>query len=171
VLDIAPYYLTALVSLLGPIAAVAAFSSLPTPERVLGTGPRAGATIAVEVPTHAAALLRTAEGAIASLTVSFEARGQYLSGLQVHGTEGSLRLPDANAFGGELWLERGGGEPQLVEVESFGDRETRGLGVDDLATALHEGRAHRASGELALHVLTAAEAIVLAAETSSTIEL
>jgi predicted dehydrogenase len=171
VLDIAPYYLTALVSLLGPIAAVAAFSSLPTPERVLGTGPRAGTTVAVEVPTHAAALLRTAGGAIASLTVSFEARGQYLSGLELHGTEGALRLPDANAFGGELWLERGGEEPQQVRVESLGAREARGLGIDELATALREGRDHRANGELALHVLAAAEAIVLAAETSSTIEL
>ena len=171
VLDIAPYYLAAIVSLLGQISSVAAFSATPTPVRVLGAGPRAGTTVTVEVPTHAAALLRLASGAIATLTVSFEARGQYVSGLQVHGSEGSLHLPDANAFGGELRLGRGVEEPELVAVEGYGDREARGLGLDDLAAALHDGRPHRASGELALHVLEAAEAIVLSAESGATVSL
>jgi predicted dehydrogenase len=168
VLDIAPYYLTALVSLLGPIEAVAGFSSLPTPERVLGAGPRAGQTVTVEVPTHVSALLRHERGALATLTVSFEARDQYLSGLEIYGTEGSLLLPDANAFGGELLLRRGGDE-EVVEVESLGDRETRGLGIEDLALALREDRPHRASGELALHVLESADAIVDAAAQARTL--
>jgi len=167
VLDIAPYYLTALVSLLGPIEAVAGFSSLPTPERVLGAGPRTGQTVTVEVPTHVTALLRHERGALATLTVSFEARDQYLSGLEVYGTEGSLRLPDANAFGGELVLRRNRAE-EIVDVESLGDREVRGLGIEDLAAALREDRPHRANGELALHVLETAEAIVAAAECAET---
>ncbi len=169
-LDIAPYYLTALVSLLGPIAAVAAFSTTPTTERVLGAGPRAGQTVTVEVPTNAAAVLQHESGALSTLAVSFEATGQYLSGLDVYGTDGSLRLPDANAFGGEAILRRDGKE-ELVAVESLGDRETRGLGIDELAAALREGRPHRASGELALHVLETAEAIVRAAERSETVHL
>jgi predicted dehydrogenase len=168
VLDIAPYYLTALVSLLGPIEAVAGFASLPTPERVLGAGPRAGQTVTVEVPTHVSALLRHERGALATLTVSFEARDQYLSGLEVYGTDGSLRLPDANAFGGELVLRRNGGE-EIVAVDGLGDREARGLGIEDLAVALLEDRPHRASGELALHVLETAEAIVAAAERAETL--
>jgi predicted dehydrogenase len=158
-LDIAPYYLTALVSLLGPIAAVAGFSSLPTPERVLGAGVRAGQTVTVEVQTHVAALLRHERGALATLTVSFEARDQYLSGLEIYGTEGSLQLPDANAFGGDLVLRRNRTE-DVVEVASLGDREARGLGIEDLAVALREDRPHRASGELALHVLETAESIL-----------
>jgi predicted dehydrogenase len=167
VLDIAPYYLTALVSLLGPIAAVAGFSSVPTPERVLGAGPRAGQTVTVEVPTHVSALLRHERGALATITVSFEARDQYLSGLEVYGTEGSLRLPDANAFGGELLLRRNRDE-EIVDVEDLGDQEARGLGIEELAVALRAGRPHRASGELALHVLETAEAIVDAAERAET---
>ena len=170
VLDIAPYYLTALVSLLGPVSAVAGFSSLPTPERVLGAGPRAGQTVTVEVPTHVSAVLRHERGALATLTVSFEARDQYISGLEVFGTEGSLRLPDANAFGGDLFLRRDRGE-ELVDVASLGGQETRGLGIEDLAVALREDRPHRASGELALHVLETAEAIVDAADRAVTIEL
>ena len=105
-LDIAPYYLTAVVSLLGPIKRVTGFAETPTAERVLGAGPRAGEVIAVDVPTHAAAVLQLERGGLVTLTVSFEARDQYLSGLVVYGTTGSLVLPDANAFGGEVILRR-----------------------------------------------------------------
>ena len=163
VLDIAPYYLTAIVSLLGPIAAVTGFTATPTPERTLAAGPRAGETIAVDVPTHAAAVLRLEQGALATLTVSFEARGQYLSGLVVHGTEGSLVLPDANAFGGDVVLRRGRDHAETVAYESRGAQETRGIGIEELVQALRAGRPHRASGELALHVLEAAEAMAAGA--------
>jgi hypothetical protein len=116
------------------------------------------------------ALVRHERGPLVTLTVSFEARNQYLSGLEVYGTEGSLLFPDANAFGGELLL-RGNDTEEVVDVESLGDQETRGLGLEELAVALREDRPHRASGELALHVLETAEAIVAAAEQNSSIVL
>jgi predicted dehydrogenase len=169
-LDIAPYYLTAIVSLLGPFAAVAGFAETPTPKRTLGAGPRAGESIDVEVPTHAASVLRLQSGALATLTVSFEARGQYVSGLVVYGSEGALELPDANAFGGEIVL-RHGPEPQMVPYEDRGAQETRGLGIEELAEALRAGRPHRASGELALHVLEAATAAVTSADELRSIPL
>ena len=93
-----------------------------------------------------------------TLTVSFEARDQYLSGLVVYGTTGSLVLPDANAFGGELILRSGRNGGEQVTYDSHGPRETRGLGIDELVESLRAGRPHRASGALALHVLEAAEA-------------
>jgi predicted dehydrogenase len=169
-LDIAPYYLTAIVSLLGPVGSVAAFAETPTPSRTFGTGPRAGETIAVEVPTHAAAVLRLASGGLVTMTVSFEAAGQYLSGLVVHGSEGSLVLPDANAFGGDVVLRRGRTEG-AVQYESRGAQETRGLGLEDLAEALRAGRPHRASAELALHVLETAEAAVRSAAEGRVIDV
>ena len=158
-LDIAPYYLTAIVALLGPIEAVSGFATTPTPTRTLGAGPRAGETIGVELPTHAAAVLRLARGSLATLTVSFEARDQYLSGMEVYGTDGNLVLPDANGFGGEVLLRRGRDEVERVEYESRGDQETRGIGIDDLVESLRAGRPHRASGGLGLHVLEAADAV------------
>jgi len=170
-LDIAPYYLTAIVSLLGPIASVAGFVETPTPERTLGAGPRAGEVISVEVPTHAATVLRLESGALATLTVSFEARNQYLSGLVVYGTTGSLVLPDANAFGGDVVVRRGRDEVETVEYVSGGAQETRGLGIEELVESLRAGRPHRASGELALHVLEAAEAAVRTAEERRAIDL
>lgn len=157
-LDIAPYYLTATVALLGPIESVAGYETTPTTTRTLGAGPLAGQTIDVEVPTHVAALLRMQRGPLVTLTVSFEARGQYLSGMEVFGTEASLLLPDANEFGGGVLLHSERGE-EAVKFESLGARETRGRGIDDLAESLREGRPHRASGELALHVLSAADAV------------
>jgi predicted dehydrogenase len=169
-LDIAPYYLTALVSLLGPVASLAGFAETPTQSVTLGAGARAGETIAVEVPTHTATVLRLASGALATLTVSFEATGQYLSGLVVHGSTGSLVLPDANAFGGEVVL-RSGREERQVPYEANAAQETRGLGIDELAQALAAGRPHRARAELALHVLEVAEAAVQAAATRTVVDV
>jgi predicted dehydrogenase len=170
-LDIAPYYLTALVSVLGPIEAVAGFTETPTPQRTLGTGPRAGDVVTVEVPTHAAAVLRFAGGTLATLSVGFESREQYVSGMRVFGTEGSLTLPDANDFGGEVLLAVGRDTPEPVPYESYGDREARGLGIEELVEAHRASRWHRASGELALHVLEAAEAIVRAGEEGRVVQL
>ena len=169
-LDIAPYYLTAIVALLGPIAAVAGFAGTPTPERTLAAGPRSGESFAVEVPTHAASVLRLESGALATITVSFEARGQSVSSLQVFGSRAMLVLPDANAFGGEVILRRGDGA-RTVAYESRGAREARGLGLDELVEAMRAGRPHRASGALALHVLTAADALARAGAEGRTIEL
>ena len=157
-LDIAPYYLTAAVALLGPIESVAGFETTPTPTRTLGAGPLAGQTIDVEVPTHVAALCRMRQGPLFTLTVSFEARGQYLSGMEVFGTEASLLLPDANEFGGGVRLHTERSE-ESVRFEDRGAQETRGRGIDELVESLREGRPHQASGELALHVLAAADAV------------
>jgi predicted dehydrogenase len=171
VLDLAPYYLTAIVALLGRIESVSGFAVTPTPERTLGAGPRAGEVFAVEVPTHAAAVLQLEGGALATLTVSFEARGQYVSGFQIFGSEATLFFPDANGFGGDLSLRRGHSALEAVEYVSRGRQETRGLGVHDLVESLRTGEPHRASGTLAMHVLEAADAIVRSATERRAIDL
>ena len=99
-LDLAPYYLTALVALLGRIESVSGYAVTRTPERTLAVGP-APAGFLVDVPTHAATVLQLEGGVLATMTVSFEAHGQYVSGLEVFGSEATLCLPDANAFGGD----------------------------------------------------------------------
>ena len=170
-LDIAPYYVTALVSLLGPVAAATGFTATPTLERELAVGPRAGERFGTEVPTHVAAALRMRSGALATLTVSFEARGRYDSGMVVHGTEGTLSLPDANGFGGDVQLQTTRGTWRMVEYESRGEMETRGLGLHELIEAEREGRPHRASGELAQHVLETIGAVLRAAEEGVTVEV
>ena len=170
-LDIGPYYLTALVSLLGPFVAASGFASTPTIERTLGVGPRAGERFSAEVPTHVAATLRCASGALATLTVSFEAKGRYESGLLVHGTEGTLSLPDANGFGGDVKIRSDHSDWQPVAYELRGDMETRGLGLHELVESVRASRPHRASGELALHVLETIHAVLRSAEDGSTVAI
>jgi predicted dehydrogenase len=162
-LDLGPYYLTAIVSLLGPVAEAVALTSTQTPTRTLGAGPRVGEEFTVDVPTHAVALLRLESDAIATLTVSFEARGQYVSGVVVYGSEGSLELPDANEFGGRLRVRRRRGDWEPVPYASRGAQETRGIGLHEMLQAVHEGRPHQASGALGLHVLEAAVAALTSA--------
>jgi predicted dehydrogenase len=170
-LDIGPYYVTAMVSLLGPVSAATGFAAAPTVERELAVGPRAGERFATEVPTHVVGALRFASGAIGTLTVSFEARGRYDSGLLVHGTEGTLSLPDANGFGGDVRVCTMSGEWSRVAYASRGAMETRGLGLHDLVESFEAGRPHRASGELGQHVLEAINGVLRAAEEGATTEI
>ena len=160
-----------IVALLGRIESVSGFTATPTPTRTLGAGPRAGETFTIEVPTHAASLLQLASGALVTMTVSFEARGQYVSGLQVFGSEAMLVLPDANGFDGEVSLVRDRGEPQPVPYTSRDGQETRGLGLQELVESMRAGREHRASGALALHVLEAADAVVRSSAERRVIDL
>jgi predicted dehydrogenase len=170
-LDIAPYYLTAIASLLGPFRTALGLASTPTPERRFGVGPRAGESFAVDVPTHAVAALQLESGALATVTVSFEAFGQYASGLVVHGSGGSLELPDANFFGGTVRIRNGDGEWKAVPYETPGPTETRGIGLDEMLAAIHEERPHRASGALGLHVLETALAALQSADEGRTVEI
>jgi predicted dehydrogenase len=170
-LDIAPYYLTAIVALLGRVESVSGFAVTRTTKRTLGAGPRAGETFAIEVPTHAAVVLRLEDGVLATLTVSFEARGQYVSSMEIFGSEATLHLPDANGFGGEVSLRRGRGEPEPVPYTADGGQETRGLGVHELVESMRTGRPHQASGALALHVLEAADAVIRSSTERTVVDL
>jgi predicted dehydrogenase len=170
-LDIAPYYLTAVVSLLGPFVAASGFAATPTPVRRLGVGPRAGEEFSVDVPTHVSALLRLERGPLLTLTVSFEATEQYESSMVVHGSEGTLELPDANAFEGDVRVKTARGELETVAYESRGPQETRGLGLHELFESLQAARPHRASAELGLHVLESATAVLDSAREGRTVEI
>jgi predicted dehydrogenase len=169
VLDIAPYYLTAMVSLLGPISATSGFAATPTVERELRAGPRAGESFVPEVPTYAVNTLRFASGALATITVSFELPGRYDSSMVVHGTERSLRLPDANKFGGDVMIRSARSDWEPVTYERRPEFERRGVGLHDFVDAMHDDRPHRASGELALHVLEVTLAMLRSAEEGVTV--
>jgi predicted dehydrogenase len=170
-LDLAPYYLTAIASLLGSYSAATGFAETPNRVRELGFGPRAGERFSVDVPTHVAAALRLERGALVTLTVSFEASEQYESSLVVHGSEGTLKLPDANAFEGDVCIRTARSDWERVPYVSHGAQETRGYGLHDLFESLRTGRPHRASGALGLHVLETASAVLRAAEEGRTVEI
>ena len=159
-LDMGPYYLTALVSLLGPVTSVAATATRAKPQRTLGTGPRAGERVDVEVATHVSGLLQFAGGETGTITMSFDVPGPRPPRLDVHGTDGSLHCADPNLFAGPVRLVRADG----VDETHAGGPADRGIGLADLAEAAVSGRAPRASGALAFHVLDVMESLVEAAD-------
>jgi len=170
-LDMGPYYLTAIVALLGPVRRVSGFASTRVSERAIELGPRAGERFTASTPTHVAATLELGEGVTANIVASFEATTGRVTDFAIHGTEGSVALPDPNTFAGPVRLRRGGGEWCEVAFESRGARDTRGLGLQDMAVAIAEGRPHRASDRLAHHVVDIARGILDAAATGTTVDL
>ncbi|WP_326673704.1 Gfo/Idh/MocA family protein [Streptomyces sp. NBC_01257] len=151
-LDMGPYYLSALVHLLGPVVRVTGASSRPRAEREIGSGARAGQRFPVEVDTHVTGILEHAGGALSTLVMSFDVRAARLPRIEVHGTAASLSVPDPNGFDGPVEIHRGGGWETLPVSAGYPDGG-RGTGLADLADALAAGRPHRASAELAAHVL------------------
>jgi predicted dehydrogenase len=152
--DMGPYYLTALISLLGPIARVTGSTRISFPERTIGSGPKQGQQIAVETPTHVAGVLDFAGGAVATIITSFDVWAANLPRIEIYGSEGSLSVPDPNTFGGPVRIRLAKDKEWRDVPLTHGYTEnSRGLGVADMAGAIREGRPHRASGELAYHVL------------------
>ncbi len=170
-LDMGPYYLTATVALLGPVRRVAGFTSVRQQEREIMTGPRAGERFAVTTPTHASVAMELDGGVTVSYVASFEATARYICDFEIHGTDRSLLLPDPNAFGGAVRLRQSRSEWEDVPYAESGAMETRGIGLHDMVEAIAEGRPHRASGRLGLHVIDAARSILRAADQGRTVEL
>ncbi len=170
-LDMGPYYLTAIVALLGPIRRVAGFASMRTLERTIEIGARAGTSFAVSTPTHASAVMELEGGVTANLVASFEAVDQYICDLEIHGTEGVLRLPDPNAFEGPVRVKRARGEWQETAFSAANGHDARGIGLHDLVESLVAKRPHRASGLLGLHVVEVARAILSSAERGAAVEI
>ncbi|SNT29692.1 Predicted dehydrogenase [Streptosporangium subroseum] len=168
--DMGPYYLTALVTLFGPTRRVAAMARRAREERIIGSGPRAGTRFPVEVPTHTAALVEFAAGQAATMVFTFDSPLPRWGFIEITGTEATMEVPDPNTFGGEVRLRRAG-DDEWTPVPTPGTTAGRGLGVLDMAQAIREGRPHRATGELGLHVLDTMLAIAESAERSEFLEV
>lgn len=156
-LDMGPYYLTSLVQVLGPVAWVQGAASRSRDERTIASGPRAGERVPVEVATHVTGVLGHVSGALSTVTVSFDAVGTHARHIEVHGTEGSLVVPNPNTFDGDVELRRLGTKEWEVLPPSAGFAESgRGVGLLEMAGAAGLGdapAAPRAGGDVALHVM------------------
>ena len=170
--DVGPYYLTALVALLGPVRRVSGAAHISFPERTVGSGPRQGQKIGVRTPTHIGALLDFADGAVGTLTTSFDVWKSSLPWIEIYGSEGTLSTPDPNTFGGpvRIWRAKTQAWEELALVPGFSEN-TRGLGVADMARAMQSGRPQRASGQLAYHVLDIMHAVLESSAAGRHVEL
>jgi predicted dehydrogenase len=158
--DMGPYYLTAMVSLMGPVKRVTGSARVSFPYRTITSQPKAGTKVKVDVPTHVAGVLDFAQGAIGTILTSFDVWRASLPRIEVYGSEGSLSVPDPNGFGGPVKVFKPGDQDWREMPLTHGYPENgRGLGVADMVKGQLNKRPHRASGELAFHVLDIMHAV------------
>ena len=152
--DMGPYYLTALVHLMGAVRRVTASTRITFSERLITSQPKYGTKIKVNVPTHIAGVMDFASGAVGTIVTSFDVWAAQVPRIEIYGTEGSLSVPDPNVFGGPVFVRRAGASDWSEVPLTHGyTQNSRGIGVADMAYALRSGRPHRANGTMAYHVL------------------
>lgn len=154
--DMGPYYLTALVSLIGPLRRVTGSAQIIFPERTITSQPKAGTKISVETPTTIAGILDFAGGAVGTMIMSFDVWATNLPRIEIYGTETSLSVPDPNTFGGpvKIWRKSERVWEDVPITRPYAEN-SRGIGVADMAYAIQSGADARASGALTFHVLEA----------------
>lgn len=170
-LDMGPYYVTALVTLLGPVVSVIGAASHTRSSRTIGSGPRAGQSVPVTTDTHVTGVLVHESGALSTLIMSFDAVQTGSPNIEIHGESASLIVPDPNVFDGDVEIctlaEREAGWKVLPVSAGYRDAG-RGYGLADLADT-PEGEQHRANGELAYHVLDVMESLLRSASTGTSV--
>jgi predicted dehydrogenase len=171
-LDMGPYYVTDLVNLLGPVASVTGVAIRTRDERLVTSAPLNGARIPVEVATHVTGVLTFVNGAAVSMTTSFDvARHRHLP-IELYGETGSLIVPDPNFFGGRVEYATAADDWREIPTRhAYADGNYRILGLADMAQAIRTGRPHRASGDLAFHVLEVMEAFQRSSEAGAAIAI
>jgi predicted dehydrogenase len=173
VLDMAPYYFTDLVNLLGPVKAVQAMSQTLRKKRPVLSEPKRGQAMPVKVLTHVTGALQFISGAIVTMTLSFDVPKHGHTPIEIYGLAASMLVPDPNWFGGEVKI----GKPRAEQWDDvpvtlpYADANYRSLGVADMAYAILGNRPHRASGALALHVLEVMEAFETASKSGEVVKI
>jgi predicted dehydrogenase len=151
--DMAPYYLTALINLIGPVERVSSVTRASFSKRTATSAERYGDKISVEVPTLVACLLNFVDGPVGSIIMSFDIWYSHLPRIEIYGSEGTLSVPDPNHFGGKVRI-RQAGDDEWTEINPTHSIDvSRGIGVADMAHAMRGNRVHRANGNVAFHVL------------------
>jgi predicted dehydrogenase len=163
--DMGPYYLSTLAALFGPASLVAAIGRRSSGTRTIGAGPRAGTEFSVTVPTYVAGLVEYAGGQAAQFQFGWDSPLSRYGFVEITGTEATLAVPDPNQFDGDLRVRKVGDADWTV-IPSVGAAAGRGSGALDMVRAIKAGEPHRASGEMALHVLEMMVAVERSASTA-----
>ena len=170
--DMGPYYLTALTHLLGPARSAMGSARIAMTDRVIHAKGRVGEVVKATVPTHVSAILEFVSGPVATLVTSFDVKATRYRNIEIYGSEATLSVPDPNTFGGPLMV-RGilGDDWREISLPKPNIAQQRGIGLADMLSAHTAGRPHRASGDLALHVLELMTSIVRSSEEGRRIDL
>ncbi|MCU1510066.1 MAG: oxidoreductase [Glaciihabitans sp.] len=170
--DMGPYYISALVTMLGPVVRVSGAVARSARERIVESGPSSGERIAVDVDTHVTAILEHASGVASTVTMSFDVWASVVPNIEVYGTSGTLGVPDPNHFSDpvRIWTKDDPEWRTVAPTAGYADA-SRGYGLADLGRAIETGRPHRASAQLAFHVLEIMDAILKAGSHHQVISL
>ncbi|MDQ0644523.1 Gfo/Idh/MocA family protein [Microbacterium murale] len=170
--DMGPYYLTTLVTMFGPVISVAGSVSTSDRSRSVGTGPLQGTPLDVSIDTHVSAILFHESGVSSTITVSFDVWQSRAPKIEIYGTAGTISVADPNRFSDptEVWTAEAP-EWTVAPVSGGYADAGRGVGLADMARAIETGRPHRASGQLAFHVLEIMEAVLVAGRERRVVEL
>ena len=145
-------YITELVNLLGPVRQVLGMTARTREQRTATTALSRGCN-----QQDLAVCVR----AVINIAMSFDVP-QHRHADQALRNGATLLVPDRTA---SVVRSRSGGTRTNLPVEhAYADGNYRIIGVADLAHAIRSGRAHRASGELAYHVLEVMEAFEVSSE-------
>jgi predicted dehydrogenase len=153
--DMGPYYLTALLNLLGPVKRVSALATIAIPDRTITSQPKFGKKVTVETPDHYSGAIEFENGAVGTIIQSFATRfpPYGASPIVIYGTEGALQVPDPNRFDGPVKIRRNDDKDWTDLPPVFEHQYGRSVGLADMADAIRTGRPFRASGEQAMVVL------------------
>jgi predicted dehydrogenase len=152
--DMGPYYLTALLNILGPVKRYAGAASIAIPERTITSQPSFGQKITVETPDHVCGLMEFENGCTGTIIQTFATHFPTAGPpITIYGTEGTMLVPDPNGFDGEVKVRRPGDEDWVTAPYTSPTGYGRAVGLADMCTAVASGRPHRCSGEQAFAVL------------------
>ncbi len=184
VIDMGPYYLTALVNLLGPAKEVSGSIMRGVNYRTIGIGPKKGKKFKVECPTTYLSTVVFENDTVIRLTLSFDVIAHQINNIELYGKKGSLIVPDPNMFGGSVYICKKLGDPwkefktekmslgkinirnkSLRANESSTNANYRGAGLSEMAYCIENRKKHRCSGELSLHVLDIIQSTMKASKT------
>lgn len=171
-MDMGPYYLTALTNLLGGIKSITGVAKTSFAQRMITSQPKAGTIVDVEVPTYVTGIMEFDNGATGTLFTTFDVHNRGQARFEIYGSEGTLLVPDPNTFGGPIYLLRQE-ENDYKEIPLMFDyaQNSRGLGLADMAKALETGRFYRASYKQTLHVLEAMTAFKTSSDKRTAVDL
>ncbi len=169
--DLGPYYVTALINLLGPVRRVTGSTRISFPERIVGSGKDKGKRVPVETPTHVTGVLDFEGGVVATMITSFDVWASQVPRIEVYGSAGSISVPDPNIFGGSVLVKRANAKSWIEMPLTHSDAVGRGIGVADMAYAIRMGRPQRADGDMAYHALEIMHAFDISSTSNQHVEL
>ena len=169
-LDMAPYYLTTLIYLLGKVKRVTGSHKKTFATRKILSEPRKGEIIQVEAPTHISSILDFHNGVICTMIMSFDTQGSTLPRIELYGTEGTLYLPDPNSFGGPLKIIKSG-EEKWQNIPISENTGQRGMGLEDMADSIKNNKDAQTNCQNAAHIVNIIESVRISSEKNQHIYL